>query len=326
MGTFFKVNVPYSSLTFFRQSAILKQNLAEGEIAVGQKSPLIIRALRINDVLLKFFMFSARTSTDMEHSSISLLHTHPTAEIFYCAKGSFQFFLAANSITLSEGEVMVVPSGLPHTKELVTKEGTVWGAINLSCVYCGMGRDQNDSVFQDLSRILNSKDILIKKDEASLCSLFQAIHTNPEANDFLLLEFICLLRAAFIQSACTEECGEKRSKDMDRLIILEDIIQSSYMKKLLNEDIANALSMSKRQLSRFVRTYYNTQLHTLIVKRRLEVATALLEKTDSGIDEIADSVGFSNKTAFYSTFKEKFGTTPLEYRKKVVNRDPEEIR
>lgn len=276
------------------------------------------RTLSINDAILDFIEFLPKTNHTLTEMDITLLHTHPYSEIFCCMKGSFQFFLSTHSITLSEGEVMVVPSGLPHTKELLSREGTLWCALNLSCSQNRATSSSPNGIFAELNRILNSKQILVQKNEPALCSLIWEIQSKPETNDFVLLDFVCRLCQAYSHECSAEVLEKTPPKDMDRLVILENIIQSEYRNTPSNEEIAALLCISKRQLSRFVRAHYGLSLHALFVERRLEAAGALLKKSSKSIDEIAFLVGFSNKTAFYKAFKARFGMTPLEYRNATI--------
>lgn len=104
------------------------------------------------------------------------------------------------------------------------------------------------------------------------------------------------------------------TKNMDRLIILDRILNTEYMHNFQNDEIAGRLYLGKRQFSRFVLKNYGKSFHELIKKRRLSAASAQLTDTKLGIEEICYSVGFSNKTAFYRYFKQEFGVTPAEYR------------
>ena len=48
---------------------------------------------------------------------------------------------------------------------------------------------------------------------------------------------------------------------------------------------------------------------------RLTMAARLLQSSDSSVLNIAAEVGFDNLSYFNRAFKEKFGVTPLKYRK-----------
>jgi YesN/AraC family two-component response regulator len=56
--------------------------------------------------------------------------------------------------------------------------------------------------------------------------------------------------------------------------------------------------------------------HGYLKKIRIKTALNLLETTDLSVSEIIDKTGFNNRTYFYRTFKEEYGTSPKEYIKK----------
>jgi YesN/AraC family two-component response regulator len=54
----------------------------------------------------------------------------------------------------------------------------------------------------------------------------------------------------------------------------------------------------------------------LVQEKRLSRAIELLKVKDISVLEVMEMVGYENPTYFYKIFKEKYGVTPMEYRKK----------
>lgn len=83
--------------------------------------------------------------------------------------------------------------------------------------------------------------------------------------------------------------------------------------------IANALHLSEKQTSRLIHKYYGKPLSKLIAEGRLDYAAFLLTYTDKPISDIITESNFNSANYFYSLFKQRYGCTPLNYRKDKMN-------
>ena len=60
---------------------------------------------------------------------------------------------------------------------------------------------------------------------------------------------------------------------------------------------------------------YRQTPHQFLIQERMKLAHYLLRSTNKNIQEIGNSVGFENHSAFSRGFKKQFGMTPLKIRK-----------
>lgn len=88
--------------------------------------------------------------------------------------------------------------------------------------------------------------------------------------------------------------------------------------------LAEQLKITKIQLSR--------KLHQigyspgkLILHHRMELAKQMLGSGSHSIEEIANQCGFNGLTSFSRTFKQQFGSSPSEYRKKTLDEESERL-
>ncbi|HIY68439.1 MAG TPA: response regulator [Candidatus Alistipes intestinigallinarum] len=101
---------------------------------------------------------------------------------------------------------------------------------------------------------------------------------------------------------------------MDRLT---DIVYSQLSDTALNSDkIAEKMCMSKSQLNRKVRVITGSNTTTYILHVRMEKAKRMLSSNDLPIGDIAMQCGFEDAGYFGRVFKQTFGMTPSQYRKK----------
>jgi len=92
------------------------------------------------------------------------------------------------------------------------------------------------------------------------------------------------------------------------------VIEENMENDLDGEFLEKALSMSKIQLYRKIKTFSDMTPTELIRHIRLQKASALLKSTDLTVSEIFYRTGFNNKTYFFREFKKMFNTSPNDYR------------
>ena len=102
--------------------------------------------------------------------------------------------------------------------------------------------------------------------------------------------------------------------------IIEDcnrIIEENYSDPNLSvEYIADKIGFSRGHLTRIYKQLTDISISTKISDCRLEAAAKLLVETDKKVSDIVSDVGYINSSHFTVTFKNKFGESPLNYRKK----------
>jgi transcriptional regulator GlxA family with amidase domain len=79
------------------------------------------------------------------------------------------------------------------------------------------------------------------------------------------------------------------------------------------EELADEIGLSRRQLTRRVKSILGEAPSDLIHRMRLERAVELLEVGSGTVSEVAYRVGFKSASHFGAAFKEAFGHTPGEH-------------
>ena len=92
-------------------------------------------------------------------------------------------------------------------------------------------------------------------------------------------------------------------------------IDQHFTETICLDDIADALNISKYTLAHDYREYIGTPVIESIIEKRISYAKELLSTTETTINDIAATIGFSSDTHFIQTFKKRVGITPLRYRK-----------
>ncbi|MBP3962609.1 helix-turn-helix domain-containing protein [Paenibacillus lignilyticus] len=96
---------------------------------------------------------------------------------------------------------------------------------------------------------------------------------------------------------------------------IKEIIETKYTDVNLSlQEIADAMRMSPTYIGKLFKKWHGQSVAEFINEIRLRYAVQYLEENKYNINDIIDKVGFGNRSIFFRLFKNKFGTTPKEYR------------
>lgn len=96
---------------------------------------------------------------------------------------------------------------------------------------------------------------------------------------------------------------------------IKDYIDHNLEKDITRESLAELVYLNPDYLARIFKKEAGESLGAWLVRRRIERARELLEKTSDPINTIALKVGYDNFSYFSKVFKDMVGVTPKEYRK-----------
>lgn len=125
------------------------------------------------------------------------------------------------------------------------------------------------------------------------------------------------LRFYYTNNILNIEDGYFGVSEQDFLRKLNDLIEKNLDNSAYTvEDLARSLTISRVQLYRKVKAILGISVSDHINNIRLDKSKELLKKSELNISEIAYAVGFSSPNYFSTSFKNKFGVTPKEYKSK----------
>ena len=110
----------------------------------------------------------------------------------------------------------------------------------------------------------------------------------------------------------------------EHLIKIDMSMLSTQIDEYITENLTGNLTVSKlcrqfytskEKLYKLSKEEFNDTIKNYILTKRLDKAALLLKNTKSPISEIAYQAGFQDYNYFIRIFKNKFDTTPLQYRK-----------
>jgi AraC-like DNA-binding protein len=78
-------------------------------------------------------------------------------------------------------------------------------------------------------------------------------------------------------------------------------------------ELSKKVGLSESKLKNGFREVYGNTLHQFVQEHRLAQAKALLDTAKYRVSEVADRIGYANRSHFISAFKKKYGITPKQY-------------
>ena len=81
------------------------------------------------------------------------------------------------------------------------------------------------------------------------------------------------------------------------------------------EELERDLHYSPSYLNKVMRKSTDRSITEYCVEKRLEKAAELLYYTDLSVNDVITQCGYQNKTYFYRVFRNKYGVSPMEFRK-----------
>ena len=125
------------------------------------------------------------------------------------------------------------------------------------------------------------------------------------------------LLVGFLSREYTQQ-DASASRALLNLSRVVSFIEGSYQDPITLEELADVAHMSKNSLLRSFKRCYNTSPIDYLIRYRLTRACELLKDMRLSVTDIVYQVGFSDCSYFTRQFRNTYGMTPREYRKKTV--------
>ena len=123
---------------------------------------------------------------------------------------------------------------------------------------------------------------------------------------------------------CGKKEDELKEKDDNTVAELPDeltkaikYIDSNYHKLLSLEKISSEAGVDKFYFSHLFRRYTGITVMQYVCGVRIENAIRLLGTTDMSVEQTAQVSGFANYINMERAFKQKYGITPIRFRKQL---------
>ncbi len=142
---------------------------------------------------------------------------------------------------------------------------------------------------------------------------FLSSPSYPDKN-LLKLKFEELLLNIFTNPIHNHLAQYLLSINKEQSAQLKQIMEENFAYCLNLEQYADLCNMSLSSFKRNFREVYKTSPGKWLSNKRLDLASHLLKTTDKPINLVGFECGFEEPSSFIRAFKQRFSTTPLQFR------------
>ena len=128
-----------------------------------------------------------------------------------------------------------------------------------------------------------------------------------------------ILYVLFNENLNDQRFSPQNQREKENALRLKKILsytKEHFAEKITIEEVSEIVSLSESRFMSFFKNQTGSSFIKYLNDYRLEASAEQLLQTRKSITEIAMENGFENISYFIRSFKNKYNTTPFDYRKK----------
>lgn len=258
------------------------------------------------------------TSTDITFGA----HLHRHVELLVVLEGTLRVTLDHQEYDVNEGDgIIIFPNKLHSLKTMVHSS-------ILLCIFDIDYCHNYLKYFQTLEPafpVFSLGDLSFHAQTAleGLLSLTAGRQGNgpiPESVLKLSEGYMILMLACVFEKLPLKEKGESCDLELEQKLLI--YIDSHFTEPLSLEILSREFGISRFSLSRIFSERLHINFPYYVNSKRLEYSLELLGDSSLSITQAALDAGFGSSRTFFREFRNRYGMTPGEYRKKNVMPSP----
>lgn len=259
-----------------------------------------------------------------------IAHSHTFFEMIYVYSGSCKQKISQNTISLSTGDICIIPPGITHTVEVFDESiiiNVLMRKSTLHNIFFNFLRTPNilSAFFLNNIYSKNGNDYIIFHSgndndlkEKFIYMLWETMSKNlyyyQMISNTIMLIFGLLIRN---YERSVEMPTFTQKSDVQRFALLQYIQDNFTTVKL--EHVAERFHYTPEYTSKLIKQATGHTFTQILQQVRLERAQVLLQDTNLTIADISNQIGYETTEHFIRTFKKCLNVTPTEYRRMGYN-------
>lgn len=295
------------------------------------------KVLHLNDELMEYLPYTDPTFpveiyddyfSDFPEHTLPC-HWHPVYEFNTVISGQVTYTINGKDYLLNTGDSIFINSGNMHTAKscIQCPDSIVYGFTFDSSLIT----DSRDSVYYTkYFSPINSESVPAFKipcqpgSGSSIRSIISELYSLKSSDSVYELQCMELILRAWkilfqiiSRSGLTDAVPSYGKNDIKKLAELKAIlvyINNHYRDAISIDELCKIAGISRSTCFRLFDKYTSCRPNEYINSLRLKNASILLRNSDKTITEIAGMCGFDTAAYFSTTFKQRYGVAPREYR------------
>ncbi|MBQ7715777.1 MAG: helix-turn-helix domain-containing protein [Clostridia bacterium] len=241
------------------------------------------------------------------------LHYHPVLEIILCFDGQINLLNGDNSIPLQKNDIAVISPLVIHGYAS-TKKSNSCTLLFEDDLYLDV---ENAHIFhsaQDIHLLHN-----LSADRIELINdVLNHIAFCHGSKDFVLMAYYCKIFLTYLFRFVLENPLQESVRNIYSNPHIKDIliyIREHSQENVTLDTLAELVHINRYTVSKLINQHLGCTLTELINQYRLINVCHLLTTSDLPVLSISEQVGYGSLNTMSRNFVQKFGITPMEYRK-----------
>lgn len=259
--------------------------------------------------------------------SMAAKHMHSEYEIYVLLEGEQYYFIEDKTWHVAKGMIILIGKEKIHWTSMAEQSGQERILVEIKEEWINPFLEKNgfwklEQIFEtyqlihpDYTEFKRACQLLIEiKDEIASKKIGFEIVAKMKLAEFFLL----ILRSGKEE----KESNKLEVKYPAKYRIIQDAvsyIQIHCHRKLLLQEIADALFVSRCYLTRIFKEVTGVTVNEYIAILRIQKGKKLLKEDNLTITKISEIAGFESITYFEKVFKQYTGKTPRNYRQQLRN-------
>lgn len=264
------------------------------------------------------------------HTKSFIPHTHNFIELEIITDGYADHIVEGKTYHISKGDVLVIMPSFVHELQNVHNlehynlKFDLEKLILLEKDIEKLSGFQSLFIFQPLQKYQHDYTSHMTLDEEQLstvkmfCELMNSEWIEKKEGYKWVIRSYFLSLITYLSRNFSPIVTNSSPKVQD-IVGTVSFIHENLTTKITLSMLASMACLSERQYTRIFKEVYGTSPIEYVISCRLTLACRMMKNTQKSILEICMSCGFGDKVSFSRLFKNRYGITPGEYRKKVHN-------
>lgn len=258
-------------------------------------------------------------------------HLHEFIELVYVVDGQITHLINGEKFVAQKGSMLVINKNETHefynignnayinlhvVPEKMSGQDVFYKKIN-SVLHKMGGKECFE--WEALPRMIQFGGIKMIEIENLLRYMINEINSRTFGYEVILMECLMLVLIEIERKLHEVSGGLKEYYGSVKFYEIKNFIDENCFRKVTLVDIAKEFYCSPVYLGRLFKRCMGKSFIEYVRDKRMEKAIELLITSNITIEELAMSVGYSDKTQFYSIFEKYTGKTPKKYRDDSTN-------
>ena len=268
------------------------------------------------------------THRDVSWSNATVsLHSHSFYEILFCRNTcGAEYLVGTERYRLQKGDIILIAPGISHRPLLPEdmpepyKRDVIWfstefmEALRQSFPYIQERRPAYSTLLRTGGTGWETLGDLFHN------GVWESENKRPGWEVAVIgntIQLVGLLYRAFVDHTTAPLKAEKPELLDQVLAYVEDHLSE----KITLEEVARHFFVSQSTISQTFRQKLGVSFYRCVTQRRLITAKALIEQ-GVPLETVSQQVGFTDYSSFYRAFRQEYGISPRQYRKRQEENEP----